>query len=135
MESGDSIVRGSGAGARRFPPALERFLDSEVVAQMNDDILPGKTIRGMKVYRFTGCGGCPIRDCAKALLESVVMLRHTGNERWDNWGSIVSVFALGDVVEVTIRHDHGTVYCGAAESTLYPGVHDFVSLQNFDEVA
>jgi hypothetical protein len=100
---------------------------------MEDDFLPGKTIRGMKVYRFTGCGGCPIRDCRETLSDSVVMLRHTGNERWDNWGRIVSVFETGDVVAVGIKHDQSTVYCGNAGSTLYPGVHDYVSLQNFDE--
>ncbi len=101
---------------------------------MGDNTLPGKTIRGMKIHRYTGCAGCPVRNCAETLSESVVMLRHTGNERWDNWGTIVRVFAPGDVVEVTIRHDQGTVYCGAAVSTLYPGVSDFVSLQDFDEV-
>jgi hypothetical protein len=61
------------------------------------------------------------------------MLRHTGDERWDNWGRVVSVFAPGDDVEVRIRHDQRTVYCGTAGSTLYPGVHDFVRLENFDE--
>lgn len=98
-----------------------------------DDFLPGKTIRGMSVYRFTGCGGCPIRDCRETLTESVVMLRHTGHERWDNWGRIVSVFEPGDVVEVRIRHDRSTVYCATAGSTLWPGVHDYVNLRNFDE--
>jgi hypothetical protein len=101
---------------------------------MDEDFLPGKTIRGMRVYRFTGCGGCPIEDCRRTLSESVVRLRHTGNERWDNWGRIVTVFAPGDIVEVSIRHDQSTVFCGTAGSTLHPGVHDFVSLQNFDEV-
>ena len=104
-----------------------------IEAQVEDEFLPGKTIRGMKVYRFTGCSGCPIRDCGESLSESGIMLRHTGDEQWDNWGRIVSVFAPGDVVEVRIRHDQSTVYCGTAGSTLYPGIHDFVSLQNFDE--
>jgi hypothetical protein len=100
-----------------------------------DSFLPGKTIRGMKVFRYSGCGGCPINDCAKTLSESVVSLRHTGDERWDNWGRIVRVFGPGDVVEVRIKHDRTTVYCGSAVSTLYPDVHDFVSLQNFEEAA
>jgi hypothetical protein len=104
-----------------------------IEAQVEEDFLPGKTIRGMKIYRFTGCGGCPIRDCGETLSESVIMLRHTGDERWDNWGRLVRVFGPGDVVEVRIRHDGSTVCCGIAGSTLYPGVHDFVSLQNFDE--
>ena len=104
-------------------------------AQMDGDVLPGKTIRGMTVRRFTGCGGCPMVDCAKALSESVVTLRHTGNERWDNWGRIVRVFGPGDLVGVTIRHDRNTIYCGSAGSTLFPGVHDFVDLQNFGEPA
>ncbi len=99
---------------------------------MEDNLLPGKTIRGMKVYRFAGCGGCPVKDCRKALSESVVMLCHTGDERWDNWGRIVKVFAPGDLVEVRIRHDGSTVYCGTAVSTLYPGVRDFVDLRNFE---
>jgi hypothetical protein len=102
---------------------------------MDEDLLPGETIRGMRVRRFAGCGGCPIEDCGRTLSESLVRLRHTGDERWDNWGRIVTVFAPGDVVEVRIRHDRSTVYCGTAGSTLYPGVHDFVSLQNFEEVA
>jgi hypothetical protein len=100
---------------------------------MEEHFLRGKTIRGMKVYRYTGCGGCPIRDCGKTLSESVVTLRHTGDERWDNWGRIVRAFGSGDVVEVRIKHDQSTVYCGTAGSTLYPGVHDYVNLQNFDE--
>ncbi len=98
---------------------------------MEDNLLPGKTIRGMKVYRFGGCGGCPVKDCTRTLSESVVKLCHTGDERWDNWGRIVKVFAQGDVVEVRIRHDQSTVYCGSAVSTLYPGVYDFVDLKNF----
>jgi hypothetical protein len=102
---------------------------------MEDDFLPGRTIRGMRVRRYTGCGGCPVKDCTETLSEAVVMLRHTGDELWDNWGTLVRVFAPGDVVEVRIRHDQEAVYCGAAVSTLYPGVSDFVSLQNFDEVA
>jgi hypothetical protein len=100
---------------------------------MDDQFLPGKTIRGMRVYRYAGCAGCPVNDCTKTLSESVVSLRHTGDERWDNWGRIVRVFAPGDVVEVRIRHDRTTVYCGTAGSSLYPGVHDYVDLQNFDE--
>ena len=46
------------------------------------------------------------------------MLRHTGDERWDAWGRIVSVFEPGDVVAVRIKHDQSTVYCGTAGSTL-----------------
>ena len=87
----------------------------------------------MSVRRFTGCGGCPVEDCSDTLSESVVVLRHTGDERWDNWGRIVSVFGRGDLVHVRIMHDRSLVYCGRAESTLYPGIHDFVGLQNFDE--
>jgi hypothetical protein len=102
--------------------------------QIKDKILPGKTIRGMKVLRFSGCGGCPIKDCENTLSESVVMLRHTGNECWDNWGIIVGVFSPKEIVEVRLMHDHSTVYCGNAGSTLYPGVYDYVSLENFDEL-
>lgn len=72
---------------------------------MKDDFLPGKSISGMKVYRYTGCGGCPIRDCGETLSESAIMLRHTGDERWDNWGWIVSVFAPGDALGPTHRFD------------------------------
>jgi hypothetical protein len=102
--------------------------------QTKDNFLPGKTIRGMKVFRYNGCGRCLIKDCRKTLSESVVMLRHTGNECWDNWGTIVCVFSPGEIVEVRIKHDLNTVYCGDAGSTLYPGVHDYVSFENFDEL-
>jgi hypothetical protein len=102
--------------------------------QMKGNSLLGKTIRGMKVYKYTGCGGCPVKDCQNILSESVIRLRHTGHECWDNWGRIVSVFSPGEIVEVRIRHDCNTVYCGDAGSTLYPGVYDYVSLENFDEL-
>jgi hypothetical protein len=69
------------------------------------------------------------------LSESVVMLCHTGNESWDNWGKIVSVFSPGEIVEIRIIHDQYTVYCGEVGSTLYPGVYDYVSLENFDELS
>jgi hypothetical protein len=101
--------------------------------QIKDNFLPGKTIRGMKVFRYKGCGGCPIKDCSNTLSVSVVMLCHTGNECWDNWGKTVSVFSPGEIVGIRIMHDKCTVYCGAAGSTLYPGVYDYVSLENFND--
>lgn len=71
------------------------------------------------------------RDCQHTLTSSKVWLKHTGNERWDNWGHIVSVFHSDELVEVEITHDTSTIYCATAESTRYPGVSDYVDLKNF----
>ena len=93
-----------------------------------------KKILGMRVHEYRGCGGCPVVEAceAKQLTKTRTTLRHTGDQRWDNWGTIVSVFRPGDLVEITLRHDGHTIYCGTgAESTLYPGVTDYVHLENF----
>jgi hypothetical protein len=74
------------------------------------------------------------RDCPSSLINTKIFLKHTGNERWDNWGHIVPVFRPGEMVELELSHDAEVIYCATAESTIYPGVHDFVNLENFREV-
>jgi len=78
------------------------------------------------------------RDCQQTLKTTRLRLKHTGNERWDNWGHIVPVFRPGEWVEVEIttevlfRHDN-FIYCASATSTIYPGTSDFIDLANFRE--
>jgi hypothetical protein len=119
----------------KYLALIELFWLTMREEQIKDNFLAGKTIRGMKVFRYNGCGGCPNKDCKNTLSVSVVMLRHTGNECWDNWGKIVSAFSPGEIVRIRIMHDQCTVYCGSAGSTLYPGVYDNVSLENFNELS
>jgi hypothetical protein len=54
---------------------------------------------------------------------------HTGNERWDNHGKIVPVFSSHEHVNVEIRHDAATIYCGTA--TTDRGIRDYINLHNF----
>lgn len=93
-----------------------------------------KTIKGL-VFKYSGCGNCPIKDCEKTLTDSVVRLIHTGKETWDNWGRDVRVFGDGDVVDIEIRHDNTTIYCAIGTSTLYDGISDYVDLNNFSEIS
>jgi hypothetical protein len=100
------------------------------------EFIPGKTILGRRVHEFRGCGGCPMntQDCSTHLSNTKVRLKHTGNERWDNWGHIVPVFRPGELVEVELRYDEQVIYCVTAESTIYPGVSDYINLKNFEEI-
>jgi hypothetical protein len=103
---------------------------------MNEPIyIPNKRILKRRILLSRGCGDCPQRslDCQQTLAVTRVWLRHTGSERWDNWGHIVAVFRPGELVEVEVTHDANTIYCASATSTIYPGVTDFVNLANFSE--
>jgi hypothetical protein len=98
-------------------------------------LIPNQRILNFRIRRFRGCGNCPqvTRDCQHSLSHTRLWLRHTGNERWDNWGHIVAVFRPGEMVEVEITHDASTIYCASAASTIYPGVSDYINLANFSE--
>lgn len=43
---------------------------------------------------------------------------------WDNWGSLVTAFREGDIVEGEM-HEDGSI---TAESTVYEGIYDDVDL-------
>jgi hypothetical protein len=98
-------------------------------------LLFNKRLLGRRIVKFRGCGACPLSDhaCQHDLAVARLSLRHTGSERWDNWGHIVQVFERGEIVEVELRYDSRYIYCAAAESTRFPGVNDFVNLENFSE--
>lgn len=99
------------------------------------ETIPNKRILGKRVLIFRGCAGCPKgnRDCQHSLTTSSICLRHSGNERWDNWGHIVSVFRPNEWVEVQLTHDSQFIYCATAESSIYPGISDYVDLNNFSQ--
>ena len=99
------------------------------------ETIPNKRILGKRVLIFRGCAGCPKRDshCQQSLTTSSIRLRHSGNERWDNWGHIVSVFRPNEWVEVQLIHDTNYIYCSTAESSIYPGSSDYVDLNNFSQ--
>lgn len=90
----------------------------------------------ISVAQYQGCALCPVREeCYTGKLHtSVLLMRHIGNEQWDNWGRITPVFRLNDEVNVTVMHDDKQAYCGSAISTIYAdeGISDFVSLDNFE---
>lgn len=97
------------------------------------DYLPNRRILNRRILRFGGCGPCSQvdLDCQQSLAVTRCWLRHTGRQCWDNWGHIVPVFRPGELVEVELTHDAGTIYCASATSTLYPSVRDFIDLANF----
>lgn len=99
------------------------------------ETIPNKRILGKRVLIFRGCGACPKRDshCQLSLTTPSIRLRHSGNERWDNWGRIVSVFRPNEWVEVLLTHDINYIYCATAESSIYPGISDYVDLANFSQ--
>ncbi len=99
------------------------------------EYLPNKRILGKRVLRYRGCGDCSkvSQDCQHTLTLTCIWLKHTGNEHWDNWGHIISVFRPGERVEVEITHDANIIYCARATSTIYAGVSDYVDLANFSE--
>lgn len=86
-----------------------------------------------KVRNWKGCGNCELCkagiDCREFTRE--VRLEFIKNERWDNWGKMVTVFKKGTIVEGTAVVKDGMVYCASAEPPCY-GVADFVDLENIE---
>lgn len=85
-----------------------------------------------KTKNWQGCGGCRLckeNENCHAFTKKV-KLEFKNDEKWDNWGRMVTAFRKGTVVYGKAVIKDNTVYCASAESTLYCGVTDFVNLKN-----
>lgn len=85
-----------------------------------------------KVRNWQGCGNCELRkegiDCRAYTRE--IRVKFTKNEKWDNWGRMVTAFEKGTITQGMAVVKDGIVYCISAESPLYRGINDFVQLEN-----
>lgn len=82
----------------------------------------------LKEYR--GCGNCEKCDTNFDCMAHSVPVKITfqKDEKWDNWGRMVTAFREGETVQGYAVIDKNNVYCASAESTVYEGVTDFISL-------
>ena len=93
----------------------------------------------MEKYNYRGCGSCPL---SKELERGVCVKDHRVHLRvkvtkpilWEmTWtGRSAFVFAVGDVVEVKGVSKDGILYCCSGESTLHPGVKDYIDLDSIE---
>lgn len=83
-------------------------------------------------YDYKGCGNCPLKELSwgACVKEHRVNLKIKVTEaiQWEDWGVSKLVFEVGDVVEVEGVAKDGILYCCSGESTLHPGVKDYIDL-------
>ncbi len=85
-----------------------------------------------KVDNWQGCGKCKLCregvDCR--IYTKKIRMEFVKSEKWDDWGKMVTAFPKGTIIYGTAVVKDGVVYCASAESSLYPGITDFVNLKN-----
>lgn len=94
----------------------------------------------LKKYDYKGCGNCPLSElkprgaCIKNH-QVHLKIKVTKAISWEAWSRFipqateqVPVFNVGDVVEVDGVAKDGILYCCDGESTLHPGVKDYIDL-------
>ena len=88
----------------------------------------------LELMDYKGCGCCD--KCGKEFDCSAhtvpITVRFNKSELWDNCGHFVTVFRKDDIVTGEAVVDDNKVYCITAESTLYEGIDDFISLENVE---
>lgn len=88
----------------------------------------------LKLKDYKGCGACEKCssnfDCKAHTIP--VSIKFNKPQKWDNWGHMVTVFKSGQIVQGYAVVENGNVYCASAESTVYEGVVDFISLKNVE---
>jgi len=90
----------------------------------------------MEKYNYRGCGKCPLSGLAEEIEYGACVKEYRVNlrikitklVRWEDWNVFRTVFNVGDVVAVDGVAKDGILYCCSGESTLHPGVKDYIDL-------
>ena len=86
----------------------------------------------MEKYNYRGCGNCPLKNlswgaCVKEHRVNL-KIKVTKPILWEDWNRFRPVFKVGDVIAVDGVAKDGILYCCSGESTLHPGVKDYIDL-------
>ncbi len=87
----------------------------------------------LEKYDYRGCGNCPLSKelergaCVKEY-RVYLKIKVTKPISWEAWNGFIPVFNVGDIVEVRGVAKDGVLYCCGGESTLHPGVKDYMNL-------
>lgn len=87
-------------------------------------------------YNYKGCGNCPLSGLGEEIeygtcvKEYHIDLRVKVTEpiSWEAGMHFIPVFKVGDIVEVDGVAKDGILYCCSGESTLHPGIKDYIDL-------
>ncbi|MDD3040817.1 hypothetical protein [Bacteroides sp.] len=83
---------------------------------------------------YEGCGACDLCseniDCRK--MSVPVNITFLKSQQADNWGRFVTVFKKGEQIKGMAVIKDNKIYCASAESNLYEGYEDFISLENVE---
>lgn len=86
----------------------------------------------LEKYDYKGCGKCPLKELSwgACVEEHRIRLRVkvTKPILWEAWNRFIPAFKVSDVVEAKGVAKDGTLYCCTGESTLHPGVKDYMNL-------
>lgn len=92
----------------------------------------------LEKYDYRGCGNCPLskEDYGSCIKNYRVYLKIKIIKpvSWEDWGRFVPVFNVGDVINAEGVTKDGVLYCVGAESTIHPGVKDYIMLDAIDVV-
>ncbi len=85
----------------------------------------------LKIGKFNGCGNCPACKHDSCVGKEIpVTITFIKDEYADNCGRFVVVFRKGEKVKAMARVLDDTIHCVTAESNIYNGYSDYVSLDN-----
>lgn len=83
-------------------------------------------------YDYKGCGNCPLSkekygSCVKnhSVQLKIKIIKPVS---WESWGCFLPVFNVGDIIKADGVAKDGVLYCVGAESTIHPGVKDYIML-------
>ncbi len=86
----------------------------------------------LEKYDYKGCGNCPLsKEDRGSCIENhsvnlkIKIIRPVS---WEGWGGFIPVFNVGDVINAEGVVKDGVLYCVSAESTIHPGVKDYIML-------
>ena len=91
----------------------------------------------LKKYDYRGCGKCPLStsllrgNCIKEYRVDL-KIRIVKPISWERWGGLTPVFNVGDEVDAKGVAKNEVLYCVGAESTIHPGVKDYIMLDAID---
>lgn len=88
----------------------------------------------LELKEYMGCGNCEKCnanfDCDSHKVPVFITFKR--EEKWDNWGRMVTAFRKDETVQGYAVIDDNKVYCATAESTIYKGITDYVSLDRVE---
>lgn len=81
---------------------------------------------------FKGCGECELckENCDCGKIDVPVKITFNKSQKADDWGRMVTVFRKGETIVGRAVIKDNKVYCASAESNIYDGYDDFISLED-----